>query len=112
MTNKSYIQLHLEFVQAKGMLEKELTQILEKYDVKDTVFGFVNRTPSELSRGYMTEVKKYDSLQEAIRDMNPGQALRVVDNKEFIVGDVFECLSDCPENQEHIFNIEFLEDVY
>ena len=112
MNNKSYIQVQLEYIQSKGNLEQEVSSIMEKYDIKDTVFGIINGRSQELSHGYLVESKKHESLSEAIREMNQGQALRVVDNKEFIVGDVYEHLTDCPEEADHIFNIEFLEDVY
>ena len=112
MNNKSYIQVQLEFIQSKGLMEQEVSSILEKYDVKDTVFGIVNGKNQELSTGYLIESSRYDTLNEAVRNMNPGQALRVVDNKEFVIGDVYESLTACPENAEHVFNIEFLEDVY
>jgi hypothetical protein len=112
MNNKSYIQFQLEYIQSKGNLERKVSSIIEKYDVKDAVFGIVCGRPQELSCGYLVESKKYDTLNEAIREMNQGQALRVVDNKEFIIGDVYEHLTDCPEQAERVFNIEFLEDVY
>lgn len=112
MNNKSYIQVQLEFIQSKGNLEKEISSILENYDVKDSVFGIISGRSQELSYGYLVETKKYESLSEAIREMNQGQALRIIDNKEFVIGNIYEHLSDCPEGSEHIFNIEFLEDVY
>ncbi len=111
MRNKSYIQIQLEFIQSKGMLEKDIKSILEKYDVKDTVFGIVNNKTQELSHGYMIESQRFDNLSDAVREMNQGQALRISNNSSFILGNVYEHLSDCPES-EHIFNIEFLEDVY
>ena len=109
MNNKSNIQLQLECLQEKSNFSRELRRILEQYDVQDTVFGS-QRGLHELSTGYFVETKTYDNLDEAVREMKIGQALRVVESSKFIVGDVYARLSDCPEDQ-HIFNIEYLEDV-
>lgn len=111
MNNKSFIQVQLEFVQAKSEFENNIKSILEKYDVQDSVFSINNRGTYELSNGYMVESKRFDSLNDAVRFMGIGQALRIVENKEFIVGNVYDKLTDCPES-DHIFNVEFLEDVY
>lgn len=109
MNNRSNIQLQLESIHAKGEFAKQLHNILEKYDVQDTVFG-IHRGLYELSSGYFVESKTYDDLDLAIREMENGQAIRVVESAKFILGDVYQNISDCPEDS-HIFNIEYLEDV-
>ena len=62
MNNKSYIQLQIEQIQTKGRLEKDIKDILEKYNVKDAVFGIINNTTQELSCGYLVEEKRFDNL--------------------------------------------------
>ena len=110
MTNKSFIQIQLENIQARGKFEEGLKAILEKYDVQDSVFS-VNNGNVELTKGYFVQQAQYEDLSQAIREMNNNQALRIVENNTFIVGDIYNNLSDCDEC-EHVFNIEFLEDVY
>jgi hypothetical protein len=110
MNNKSIIQLQLESIQSKSKFEQDIKDILEHYDVKDCVFG-VNEGAYEMTNGYFIPLCTYDNLTEAVREMNTNQAIRIVENEDFIVGDVYKCLSDCADNKE-VFNIEFLENVY
>jgi len=110
MNNKSLIQLQIEGIQAKGEFEKQISTILETFDVQDTVFA-IKHGAVELTRGYFVESKTYDDLTQAVREMDNNQALRIVENKTFIVGDVYNSLTECMD-EEKVFNIEFLEDVY
>ena len=52
----------------------------------------------------------FERASEAIKEMNQNnQAVRITENK-FILGNVYNCLSDAPDNSE-VFSIEFLENV-
>lgn len=111
MNYKGYIQTQIEDMRNKGLFAKQLQGIVEKYNVKDTVFGRFGSECRELASGYFVATKTFESLQDAIRQMNGSQAIRIVENDTFIVGDVYSSLCEC-EDCEHVFNIEFLEDVH
>lgn len=108
----SLIQQRVGVIEAKYTFEKEIRSILEKYDVRNNVLGFDGGHAKELSSGFMCPVKEYDSLEEAVRGMNPtSQVLRIVENNKFIVGDYFVRLIECVDRGD-VFNIEHLENVY
>lgn len=110
MWTKSYIQLQVESIQERAKFANDITKILENYTIQDGVFGISNNNTYELSSGYFVEEKTFDTMDQLIKEMNQySQAVRIVENK-FILGNVYNCLSDIPEGSK-VFSIEFLEDV-
>ena len=110
MWTKSFIQLQVESIQERAKFANDINKLLESYQIPDGVFGVRNNNTYELSTGYIVAVKEFSSIDEAIKEMNQNnQAVRITENK-FILGNVYNCLSDAPDNSE-VFSIEFLENV-
>ena len=110
MWTKSFIQLQVESIQERAKFANDINKLLESYQIPDGVFGVRNNNTYELSTGYFVAVKEFSTIDEAIKEMNQNnQAVRITENK-FILGNVYNCLSDAPDNSE-VFSIEFLENV-
>lgn len=109
MWTKSYIQLQVEKIEERAIFAKDITKILEKYQIKDGVFGIKNKNTYELSKGYFIETKSFDDLNDLIKEMDQNtQAVRIIEGK-FILGNVFNTLSEIDEKCENIFSIEYLD---
>ena len=110
MWTKSAIQLQIESIQERSKFANEINKILENYRIDDGVFGIINNNTYELSRGYFVEKKSFDDMATLIKEMDQNsQAVRITGGK-FILGNVYEHLSDTPEGAT-VFSIEFLENV-
>lgn len=110
MWTKSFIQQQVESIEERARFANDINKILESYNIEDGVFGISRGNTYELSSGYFVPVKEFESINDAIREMNQyNQAVRIVENK-FILGDVYSSLSEI-KDCENIFSIEFLEDV-
>jgi hypothetical protein len=110
MWTKSFIQLQVESIQERAKFANDITKILEKYQIQDGVFGIINNNTYELSSGYFVEEQTFDTIDQLIKEMNQShQAVRITEGK-FILGNVYTCLSDIPEDKK-VFSIEFLDDV-
>lgn len=110
MWTKSFIQLQVESIQERAKFANDINKILENYRITDGVFGVNNNNTYELSAGYFVAVKEFNSIDEAIKEMNQNnQAVRITEGK-FILGDVYQQLSETPDDVD-VFSIEFLENV-
>ena len=67
MWTKSYIQLQVEKIEERAIFAKDITKILEKYQIKDGVFGIKNKNTYELAKGYFVETKSFDDLNDLIK---------------------------------------------
>jgi hypothetical protein len=83
---------------------------MSEYTVKDGVFGLFRDKLYELTCGYLIPESTHDTLEDAIRSMNPSQVIRIEENKKFTVGTVASTLSDCPQ-EGAVLDIEFLEEI-
>jgi len=110
MWTKSFIQLQVESIQERAKFANDINKILENYQISDGVFGVNHNNTYELSNGYFVAVKSFDTIDEAIKEMNQNsQAVRITEGK-FILGNVFSRLSEAPDTAD-VFSIEFLENV-
>ena len=110
MWTKSFIQQQVEAIEERARFANDINKILESYSIEDGVFGISRGNTYELSTGYFVPVQEFDSINEAIREMDQNnQAVRIVENK-FILGNVYSALSEI-EDGKKIFSIEFLDDV-
>ncbi len=76
-----------------SLFESQVKEHQDRYIVDDIFYGWNGHSAYELTEGYFCETAKFDSLELAIRNMTYGQALRVIEGKEFIVGNVYSKLS-------------------
>lgn len=110
MFTKSIIQQQVELIQERAKFAGDINSLLESYRIIDGVFGVRQCNTFELSKGYFVEVKEFNSIDEAIKEMDQrSQAVRIIENR-FILGDVYNNLNDIPSDKT-VFSIEFLEDV-
>lgn len=110
MYTKSIIQQHIEKINTLNILQESLSNFMDRYTVKDGVFGLFQNKMYEITCGYLIQEQKFEKLEDAIRVMKPSQGIRVVENKEFTIGDIISNLHDCPENC-NVLDIEFLEEI-
>ena len=52
---------------------------MQDVTIKDGVFGLFRDKMYELTCGYLLEEHKYDNLEDAIRNMEPNQAIRIIE---------------------------------
>ena len=110
MWTKSAIQMQIESIQERAKFASDINRLLENYRIDDGVFGISHGNTFELSKGYFVEEKSFEDMSTLIKEMNQStQAVRIKEGK-FILGNVYECLSDTPD-EKSVFSIEFLEDV-
>ena len=107
MYKKSTIQQQIEINELKGKLANAVEAFLDKYTVNDIVFGLANGQPQEIIKGYLVEMKEYNTLKEAIQSMKVTQCIRYNDEK-FFVGDFKTQLNECNMNAP-VFDIELLQ---
>lgn len=107
MYKRSTIQMQIEQNELKNKLGNAIEQLLEKYTVNDIVFGLVNGQPAEMTKGYMVEMKQYDTLKQAITEMKVTQVVRF-DGEKYYIGDFKSQLNEC-NVEKPIFDIELLE---
>ncbi len=111
MLNRSIIQMQLDAIKERSVLNEHISSIMESYTITDAVFGLYEGKCGEITRGYFVPVKESDDLQECIRDIDlRSQGIRVIDNEKFILGNIFPALYECAD-EDHVFDIEFLCDV-
>lgn len=76
-----------------AVFESQVREHQDRYDVDDIFYGWNGHNAYELTTGYFCETAKFESLELAVRNMKYGQAVRVIEGKDFRVGNVFSKLS-------------------
>lgn len=105
MYTRSKIQQVLESVQIKNNLKEGLKNIMDKYNIEDSIFTIYNNNVVEVTKGYCVLKEEFDNLDEAI---SKGNIIRVINNSKFYVVECYNKLADCPHNSQ-IFDIEQLK---
>lgn len=106
MQTKSNIQLIRERLAVREEFESNLKSLMEKYIVEDSYFSQSKidaRLPEENIKGYFVFNHEYGNLNEAVINMGVADTIRIIDNKRFQVGRVYEKLSDA--KGERVFDI-------
>ena len=101
MYTKSIIQQTVESLRAKENFKMAIENLMEKYNIEDSVFILKNGFLYEAVEGYFNVDFVYDSLDKAISesDINT-MAIRVMNNKIFQTGKLYKTLSECSENSQ------------
>ena len=97
MQTKSNIQLVRENLAVRDTFKANLESFMDKWMVEDAYF-----TPSktilgeaeENKKGYFVFEHEYNNFNEAISNMTGNQTIRIIENKRFQIGQVFERLSE------------------
>lgn len=110
MYTKSIIQQRIEELHKKDSFRIAIENLMEKYNIEDSVFAFRNDNMREVVEGYFVPDNSYTNIAEAISncDVNT-MAIRVI-GENFQVGTVFTKISECDENKQ-VFDLQKLENI-
>lgn len=113
MWTKSKIQLIKESLAMANDYREGLENLMDKYTIEDSVFMYKRNMAQEVTNGYFIEKSKHDTLLEAVRNCNcefEKYGIRIINNKEFVVGEIKQKLSECCETDK-VFDINQLIEV-
>ena len=111
MYTKSIIQQAVESMQVKGQFAIAIEQLMEKYNIEDSVFVFKNGALREVVEGYFVTESEFDNVSEAISECNLGtMGVRVMGNNNFQIGTIHNKISECASDKK-VFDLKRLEDI-
>ena len=110
MYTKSKIQMINEMIQARNEFKSVLEEIMDKYNVEDSIFTYTNNRVVEVVDGYFVPQNEYSTVEEAINNCGVNMGIRIQNNKNFVVGNIYEMLSMC-QNSSNVLNINKLEEI-
>lgn len=110
MYTKSIIQQRVESLRAKDNFRVAIEQLMEKYNVEDSVFVMNNGYLQEVVEGYFVVEQEFDVLAEAVSacDMSV-MGIRVMGNK-YQTGSIHNRISECADDKK-VFDLSRLEDI-
>lgn len=101
MFTKSKIQQITESIQLRNEFKEGLENIMEKYNIQDSIFVSINHQTCEVTKGYFAISKEFDNLKDAINECNlNNEGIRVINNEKFQVGTISNLLSACPKDSK------------
>lgn len=112
MWTKSKIQLIKESITLANDYKVRMENIMDKYIIEDSIFIYNGRV-QEVTQGYFVEKDRYNNIHEAIKACGGNyisNGIRVINNKEFIVGDIKTYLSEC-SNSQNVFDINAITNI-
>ena len=104
MNNISKIQQTLYNIKIKECFVERLNELMEKYNIEDSIFQLINNNIKERTSGYFEVISEHETFEDAMNNWN-GQAIRIINNKKFQLGNVKVLLSEC-NKESVIFDIE------
>ena len=110
MFTKSIIQLTVESLQTKAAFKSSIDNLMEKYNIEDSVFVFRNGVMQEVVEGYFVTENEFDNVSEAISmcDINT-MGIRIIGNN-FQVGTLYNKISECASDKK-VFDLKRLKDI-
>ena len=102
MLTKSKIQLIREGLDTLNDFRTGLENLMEKYNIQDSIFGYSNNGVYEVSNGYFEILQEYDNLKDAVRECYNSldkKAIRIINNNKFEVGEIHSLRSECGEGK-------------
>lgn len=111
MYTKSIIQQAVETMRAKDNFRTAIEQLMEKYNIEDSVFVLKNGFMHEVVEGYFVTENEYTDLAEAMSncDINT-MGIRII-GESFQTGKIYSRLSECADTNKKVFDLKRLEDV-
>jgi hypothetical protein len=97
MQTKSNIQLIRENLAVRDTFKANLEAFMDKYMVEDSFFTPSKKVLGEMVenvKGYFVFEHEYNTFNEAISNMNHESTIRIIENKRFQIGKVYERLSE------------------
>lgn len=112
MYTKSIIQQKAELFKAKSDFRSSIENIMEKYNIEDSVFVYTNKgIMQEVVDGYFVTEAEYTDLTEAVSACNMNtMGVRVIENVRFQVGEIHNMISEC-DTTKKVFDLKRLQDV-
>lgn len=111
MFTKSIIQQTVESMQMKNNFKSAIEQLMERYNIEDSIFAFKNGLMQEVVDGYFVVENEYDNLNAAISECNINtMGIRIINNT-FQVGTIHTKISECATDKP-IFDIKKLESIH
>ena len=101
---KSSIQLKLESLAIKESFKNKLNDLMEKYNIEDSVFQFYNGALLEATKGYFEVISEHDTFND-VMDNWQGHSVRIINNKKFQLGVVRNTISEC-QIETQIYDID------
>lgn len=110
MYTKSIIQQNAEIIRVKDNFKAAIEQLMEKYNIEDSVFVLKNGFLHEVVEGYFATENDFNNLDEAISacDINT-MGIRIMGNT-FQTGKLRNSLYECA-NDKKVFDLKRLEDI-
>ena len=110
MYTKSLIQQTVEALRAKDNFRVAIENLMEKYNIEDSVFALKNGFLHEVVEGYFATENEFTNLDEAVSacDINT-MGIRVMGNT-FQTGKIHNRLSECADDKK-VFDLQRLEDI-
>ena len=107
----SIIQQAVETMRAKDNFRTAIEQLMEKYNIEDSVFVLKNGFMHEVVEGYFVTENEYTNLAEAMSncDINT-MGIRII-GESFQTGRIYSRLSECADTNKKVFDLKRLEDV-
>lgn len=110
MYTKSIIQQRVESLRAKDNFRVAIEQLLEKYNIEDSVFVMNNGSLKEVVEGYFAVEQEFDVLSEAVSACDMGvMGIRVIGDK-YQTGRIHNRISECADDKK-VFDLSRLEDI-
>ena len=111
MYTKSIIQQTVETMRVKDNFRTAIEQLMEKYNIEDSVFVLKNGFMHEVVEGYFVTENEYTDLSKAMSncDINT-MGIRVI-GESFQTGKIYSRLSECADTNKKVFDLKRLEDV-
>lgn len=97
MQTKSNIQLIRENLAVRDAFKNNLQSFMDKWLVEDSYFSPSKKVLGEMDervKGYFVFEHEYNTFDEAISNMSPNHTIRIINNKRFQIGQVYEKLSE------------------
>lgn len=110
MYTKSIIQQTVESLRAKDNFRVAIEQLMERYNIEDSVFVFKGGFLHEAVTGYFAMVKEFDNLTDAVRECVGNMAIRVKENNTFQIGTLHNTISECAPDSK-VFDLDRLENI-
>ena len=95
MQTKSNIQIMLENLAIRDAFKTSIESFMDKYIIEDSYFGISQKKSlDEYNKGYFVFEHEYDNINDAIINMTPNHVIRIIENKRFQIGKIYEKLSE------------------
>lgn len=90
--------------QIKSSMQEGMNNLMDKYNIIDSVFGLGVNGIFEHTNGYFEVTSEYESFEDVMNVWESNQSIRVIDNNKFQLGYVRDHILECGEESQ-IFDI-------